>query len=395
MRVAIVVQRYGVEVVGGAESLARAIAEQMTHSLQWEVEVFTSCALDYRSWRNYYPVTTTFVEGVKVHRFATMFCRSNTVFAIYSRLFRLWLLLFGKLKFLNTLTQMLEHGWFMLQGPYCPSLVASLSKQAKNFDRIFFYTYLYYPTVCSILACSEKAVLIPTAHDEAPLYFPLVRKIFASVRCFLASTQSERDLILPLIPNGEKFIRLAGVGIEMPLPKIVAPAEKPFLLYLGRIGRGKGLDLLLDHFQRYCESEGSKFDLVLAGEKDKGFHIKPNSNLRYLGFVSEEDKTTLIAQATILVNPSPLDSLSLLVLEGLAAKKPVLLNGTNPILQDYCSELTTVIGFSDFAGFRKALNWLEGELNQPSFAQELERSRQFVVDRYSWDKVLNVYKECL
>ena len=53
MRVAFVVQRYGTEVVGGAELHCRWIAEHVAERHQ--VEVLTTTATDYLSWQNVLP----------------------------------------------------------------------------------------------------------------------------------------------------------------------------------------------------------------------------------------------------------------------------------------------------------------------------------------------------
>ena len=51
--VAFVVQRYGADVTGGSEALARALAERLVPS--HDVTVFTTCARDYVTWRNELP----------------------------------------------------------------------------------------------------------------------------------------------------------------------------------------------------------------------------------------------------------------------------------------------------------------------------------------------------
>ena len=49
-RVGLVVQRYGVDIAGGSESLARALAERLVEG--YDVTVLTTCARDYVTWRN-------------------------------------------------------------------------------------------------------------------------------------------------------------------------------------------------------------------------------------------------------------------------------------------------------------------------------------------------------
>ncbi len=66
-RIAVVVQRYGQEVNGGAELHARWLAEQLTDL--GKVHVFTTCAVDYYTWANYYPTGDSQIAGVNVSRF--------------------------------------------------------------------------------------------------------------------------------------------------------------------------------------------------------------------------------------------------------------------------------------------------------------------------------------
>ena len=66
-RVAFVVQRCGREVNGGAEALCFMIAKQM--SKYWDIEVLTTCALDYVTWDNHYPEGKEEIDGFSILRF--------------------------------------------------------------------------------------------------------------------------------------------------------------------------------------------------------------------------------------------------------------------------------------------------------------------------------------
>ena len=53
MKLAVVVQRYGPDINGGAELLARYLAERFARYA--DVQVLTTCAKDYVTWRNEFP----------------------------------------------------------------------------------------------------------------------------------------------------------------------------------------------------------------------------------------------------------------------------------------------------------------------------------------------------
>ena len=67
MKLAVVVQRYGVEVSGGAELHARYIAEHLSRHA--DVRVLTTCARDYITWKNEFPAGETLVNAIPVERF--------------------------------------------------------------------------------------------------------------------------------------------------------------------------------------------------------------------------------------------------------------------------------------------------------------------------------------
>ena len=112
MKIAVVVQRYGAEISGGAELHARYIAERLARHA--EVEVLTTCATDYLSWRNELPVGEDKVNGVRVRRFAVSRPRNTDDFGRRSQL------VFERQHSLAD-----EIAWLDSEGPTSPTLIGS------------------------------------------------------------------------------------------------------------------------------------------------------------------------------------------------------------------------------------------------------------------------------
>ncbi len=76
MKIAFVIQRYGPEITGGSEHLCRMIAERL--ALRHDIDVLTTCAKDYVSWKNEYPQGKSTINNVHVYRFPTTKTRDRS-----------------------------------------------------------------------------------------------------------------------------------------------------------------------------------------------------------------------------------------------------------------------------------------------------------------------------
>jgi hypothetical protein len=89
-----------------------------------------------------------------------------------------------------------------------------------------------------------------------------------------------------------------------------------------------------DQFFNGYKDQGGTAELVLMGARLMPLPAVPW--VRYAGMLSESDRLRALEAATIVVVPSPLESLSLLALEAMAVGTPVLCNARADVLVDHC-----------------------------------------------------------
>jgi glycosyltransferase involved in cell wall biosynthesis len=148
----------------------------------------------------------------------------------------------------------------------------------------------------------------------------------------------------------------------------------------------KGCQELIEFFMRFSQ-QMPDVDLVLIGKP--AMDIPEHPRLHALGFVSEPQKTQAIQQATVVVNPSEYESLSLLILEAWQQGAPVLVNGRSDVLAGHCIASNGGLHYTNYDEFALCLNVL---LRQPELRHTLGQQGQFYVQQhYSWDTIEKTY----
>jgi glycosyltransferase involved in cell wall biosynthesis len=385
MEIAVVVQRYGLEITGGSELHARWIAEHL--SKKHNVEVLSTCAFDYSTWKNHYQPGKDVTNGVPVYRFPNEFTRNTEFFNQYS-----------EFVFSNPHTYLDGLRWMILQGPYCVKLLDHIKKVESRYDVFIFFTYLYYTTYFGMQLVPGKSLLVPTVHDEAAIELDIFRSFFHLPRGYLFNTIWEQDFIREKFHNHHIPGEITGVGINKPETTIPGEFRKKydiagdFLLYLGRIEEGKGCKDLITYFRKYRENNpDTEIKLVLAGKTY--MDIEESEHVRLVGYLKEQDKFNAINDSTIIVVPSPLESLSILLLEAFCCEKPVLVNGECEVLKSHCLQSNGGLFYRNYTEFSKCLQRL---LSKKELRTVLgKQGREYQERLYNWDRVMKIYDSML
>jgi glycosyltransferase involved in cell wall biosynthesis len=379
-RLAVVVQRYGADISGGAELHARYIAERL--SSRFDVRVLTTCARDYVTWRNEFPPGTETINGIVVERFPVARERNLQEFGVLSRRV-----------FVRSHTLQEELEWLDSQGPISPALLSRLRRSGDEFEFVLLFCMRYHQTYYGARAMHDRAILIPTAEREPALGVSLFQPVFRGVRAIMYNSPEERAAIQAVAHNDSVPGVVVGVGSE--IPGAVDPAgarekfrlTRPFLLYVGRIDENKGCAELFDFFQQYMATSPPVVDLVLVGTA--AMAIPEHPRIRHLGYVSDRDKFDLLAAAAALVMPSLYESLSMVALEAWALRRPVLANARCDVLAGQCHRSGAGLAYAHFGDFEVMVRRL---LDEPSLGADLgRRGRDYYEAQYSWSVVENKY----
>ena len=423
MRLAFVIQRYGADVLGGSEHLCRLVAERL--AAQHEVEVLTTCARDGVTWNNDYPEGSDRIKGVTVRRFANAHTRDIDAFNRYSE----WI-------FAHPHTRADELEFLKRQGPWCPALVEHIRRQHQQYDVLIFFSYRCAPTVLGLEAAAGRAVLVPTAHDEPAIGLEIFKDVFRRPAALCYLTDSERRFVQNTFSDRPLLEDIVGVGVDMPqrqpyprmatgvdeeasaddAPAAAARADEdvpglpapefpshltargavfrrrhrlwgPVVLYGGRIDPGKGCEELIQYFSEYVK-DGGDATLALMGVKMMALPEEPF--IRFAGLLSDRERLQALEAATVVVCPSPCESLSLLALEALSVGTPILANARSEVLVEHCVKSNGGLYYADRDEFVEALKLLVGD---ERLREALgSNGREYVKTHYRWDVVVAKYE---
>jgi glycosyltransferase involved in cell wall biosynthesis len=376
----VVVQRYGEGIAGGAEAHARELTKRLAAHL--DVEVLTTAARDYRTWENAYTAGTEWIDDVPVRRFPVLNTRAWD-FKLYERR-----------AFSRGHTLEDERTFVDAQGPYAPDLLDHLWRKGRDADHVLFFTYIYYPTVRGLPLMPDRAVLVPTAHDEPALRLAIYEPVFHAPRAIAFNTEEERALVHGRFRNERIPNDILGVGVEVPSDRSGDRfrshfnIEGPFVLYVGRIVESKGCRELFNAWARWRKAEPERdIKLVLIGQPEMTIPKRPD--IVHLGMVTEQAKYDALDACVALAVPEILSSMSMVTLEAWSCGRPVICDARSPVVWGMARRARAGLGYRDHAELGEIVGMLADD---PALCERLGvAGRAFVAKTYTWPRIVERY----
>lgn len=225
------------------------------------------------------------------------------------------------------------------------------------------------------------------------LYFSFYKKIpFLTI-----SHSTEKELIKKGVSDNSIFVLPMGVTSPSKI-KALKKETDPTVLYVGRISKTKGVE---DAILALKLLKDTRIKLWIVGRGEENYihdlrslakKIEVDDRVRFLGFVTEEEKFLLMSRAHLLVVPSMKEGWGLIVTEaGLVGTPSVVYDvpGLNEVVSNNESGIAVKPGPENLAlGIEKLLK-------DSKFYTKLQKGALERARLYTWDDTANRALEVL
>lgn len=328
-KICFVLQRYGEGACGQEQELCRQFAQQLTP--YYDIQLLATCAEDPDTWENIYPAGEMLVDGFSILRFpVTQSLNVEKLEELRKELSD------------NPYHDMIAaSAWLREIGPYSVELSCYIRDNRDRYSAFIFIGSQNYTSACGIPLVPEKAIFIPMIREEETLrrcnYF---RFLFSMPKAILYLSEEERKFTQQYFRNQ----RIANfiVSAEASCPwdqKILLNEEEfsfPYILAALNSDEKETYDDIVASFQRYKNFHQSELILVFLG-KDQGA-CPADKDIVHIGCVGEVEKWRWITNAKTVVIHSHQEFFSLLMLEAMAVRIPVIVYGHSEIIKSQIRE---------------------------------------------------------
>jgi glycosyltransferase involved in cell wall biosynthesis len=368
---------------GGPVTVVRSSSKELAK--RHEVVVYTTTALDLR--HDFEPKEEE-VDGYKIHYFPRalkLLCYSY---------------LFGQLNV----------SWDMMK---------AVKHNIRKFDVVHVHSWQQFPDmIVHHYAGKYNVPYVIQTHGSIPRIGKRFRKLLyditlgyrvlnkASKVIALSKVEAEqyRSMGVPkekiaIIPNGIDLSEYANLPPKDSFKKKFGiPEDRKIILYLGRIHKTKGIDILIKAYA-YLKNKMNFKDavLVIAGPDDgylseikylaQAFGV--SNSILFVGPLYGEDKLAAYVDSEVYVLPSRYETFPMVVLEAYACGKPVIASNVGGLKELIIDSQTGLL--FEAGNFKQMAEKIVYLLNDSDKAIEIGRKARILVEeKYSIDKVVDM-----
>ena len=368
-RVLMLSWEYPPRVIGGLARVVAELSKQMSR-VGWEVHVVTA---DHPGTAEHETV-----DGVHIHRVKTQTDPTPDFLTWVHRLN------FGLLQYAIQLHRktpfcivhahdwmVADAGWVMKSGLGVPLVATMHATESGRMHGIHTDLQRYIHQMEWRLTFEAWEVIVNSHHMHAEL-----QRLFG-----LPANK------IVIIPNGTNPDLFDFEFDPRPLRNQFAAEYDKIVLYVGRIVREKGVQVLLDAAPKVLAAyPNTRFLLVGTGYylddlKRQAEYLQIAHRVNFLGYVNDNDLLRMFKIADVVCIPSLYEPFGIVALEGMAARVPVVTSDAGG-LTDFVEHYVT--GITTYAGDSGSLTWgILEVLRNPELAERLRED--------AYEKVRNIY----
>lgn len=296
---------------------------------------------------------------------------------------------------------------------WSPAMGTALERNTGAFDVVHLHSVFLWPTYRASVEArrhrvpyllAPRGMLVEDLFRRKSLLAKRVwlwsvglRMLKEAAAVHLTSTREAEDLQELVGPVSNTVAVPNGIDLDpLPFQEATGDGEPGYALFLGRISWKKGLDRLLEALARTNDIE-----LVIAGNDEEGYRATLESliarlglggRVRFAGHVGGEVKRGLLGGAMVLVLASYSENFGNVVLEAMAAEKPVIVTEAVGLADAVRAAGAGIVVDGSIEALAAALRRVAGD--EASRKQMGRCGREAVAERFAWPRVAERMEQC-
>jgi glycosyltransferase involved in cell wall biosynthesis len=227
-----------------------------------------------------------------------------------------------------------------------------------------------------------------------------IPKVYRNVPTVAVSESTRADLIARGLPSERVEVVTNGIDVERYTPDPAGRrADRPTLLYMGRLKKYKRVDLVIEAVARLAES-GIDVRLLVGGTGDEAEELHDLAGLLgvvdrvgFLGYVSEEDKLELMRTSWLHVLASEKEGWGISNLEAAACGTPSVAADAPGLRESVVDGRTGVLVAPDDADALAA--GIRTLIDDRRLRETMGREARRFSERFTWDAAADAFEALL